>query len=74
MKRFIEFCFDVRVFVGEVGETAGFVLLIAFGVYADGKNLAGNYFNEHADRRIFDARKNNRWTTENTNSSNSNSS
>jgi hypothetical protein len=44
MKRFVGFCFNVRVVIGEVGGTLGFVLLVAFGVYEAWKEFGEQLF------------------------------
>ena len=44
MKRFVEFCFNVRVVIGEVGGTLGFAFLVAFGVYEAWKEFGVQLF------------------------------
>jgi hypothetical protein len=44
MKRFVEFCFNARVVVAEVGSTVGFVFLIAFGAYVAWRDFGVKLF------------------------------
>jgi len=44
MKRFVEFCFNIRVMIGEVGGTLGFAFLVAFGVYKAWKEFGIQLF------------------------------
>ncbi len=44
MKRFVEFCFNVRVIIAEVGGTLGFAFLIAFGAYVAWQDFGTKLF------------------------------
>jgi hypothetical protein len=44
MKRFVEFCFNVRVVIAEIGLTVGLVFLIAFGVYVAWQDFGTKLF------------------------------
>ncbi|MGD1025682.1 MAG: hypothetical protein ABR880_23115 [Candidatus Sulfotelmatobacter sp.] len=44
MKRFVEFCFNVRVVIAEVGGTLTLIFLIVFGVYKAWREFVAKLF------------------------------